>query len=102
MASVLGPRQATVARELTKLHETVIRGPLDSFASDPRLAAPKGEIVILVDRGQEREATAGEADLALADALSRLGPAEAASEVAKALRLPRRELYVRALALRAR
>ncbi len=102
MARVLGPRQAAVARELTKLHETVIRGTLDALADDPRLAAPKGEIVVAVDRGEERAATAGEADLALAEALTRLGPADAASEVAKALHLPRRDLYARALALRGR
>ena len=37
---------------------------------------------------------------ALAEALSRLGPAEAAGEVAAALGLNRRELYRRALALK--
>jgi 16S rRNA (cytidine1402-2'-O)-methyltransferase len=102
MARVFGPRQAAVARELTKLHETVIRGGLDTLADDPRLATPKGEIVVVVNRGEERAATAGEADLALAEALTRLGPADAASEVAKALHLPRRDLYARALALRER
>ncbi|HEY2480847.1 MAG TPA: 16S rRNA (cytidine(1402)-2'-O)-methyltransferase [Caulobacteraceae bacterium] len=102
MAQALGPRRAAVARELTKLHETVIRGPLDGLAADPRLAVAKGEIVVLVDRGQEPLAGADEADAALAEALTRLGPAEAASEVAKALNLPRRELYARAIALRAR
>lgn len=100
MAQVLGPRPAAVARELTKLHETILRGALDELASDPRLAAPKGEIVIVVGPGQERAASADEADTALAEALARVGPAEAASEVAKALHLPRRELYARALALR--
>jgi 16S rRNA (cytidine1402-2'-O)-methyltransferase len=102
MATVFGPRQAAVARELTKLHETVIRGTLDTLADDPRLAAPKGEIVVVVNRGEERAATAGEADSALAEALTRLGPADAASEVAKALHLSRRDLYARALALRGR
>jgi 16S rRNA (cytidine1402-2'-O)-methyltransferase len=102
MARVFGSRQAAVARELTKLHESVIRGRLDELASDNRLAAPKGEIVIVVGPGDEAVATVDEADAALAEALSRLGPAAAASEVARALRLPRRELYARALALRVR
>ncbi|MGH7022083.1 MAG: 16S rRNA (cytidine(1402)-2'-O)-methyltransferase [Caulobacteraceae bacterium] len=102
MAAVLGPRPAAVARELTKLHETVIRGPLDALAVDPRLTAPKGEIVVLVGPGEARPATQAEADAALAEALARLGPAEAAAEVARALRLPRRQLYARALALRGR
>jgi 16S rRNA (cytidine1402-2'-O)-methyltransferase len=102
MAEIFGVREAAVARELTKLHETVIRGPLDALAGDPRFVAPKGEIVVLVGPGEDAEATDEQADAALAEALSRVGPAEAASEVARALRRPRRELYARALALRGR
>jgi 16S rRNA (cytidine1402-2'-O)-methyltransferase len=100
MARVFGPREAVVARELTKLFETILRGPLDVLAADPRFEAPKGEIVVLVSPGREEAATAADADVALADALSRLSPAEAASEVAKALGLPRRDLYRRAMALK--
>lgn len=101
MAQVFGPREAVVCRELTKLYETVVRGPLDVLAADPTLQAPKGEIVILVGPGREMEATAADADLALREALARLKPAEAAGEVARALGLPRRELYRRALELKA-
>lgn len=100
MADVFGAREAAVARELTKLYETVLRGSLADLAADPRLAAPKGEIVVLVGPGRETAATAADADAALADALSRLRPAEAAAEVAKALGLPRRDLYRRAMAMR--
>ncbi|MDP1597829.1 16S rRNA (cytidine(1402)-2'-O)-methyltransferase [Phenylobacterium sp.] len=100
MAAVFGPREAAVARELTKLYETVIRGTLSELAADPRCDTPKGEIVILVGPGREEAATAADADTALADALTRLRPAEAASEVAKALGLPRRDLYRRAMELK--
>ena len=102
MAAVLGEtREAVVCRELTKLYETLYRGPLAELAADPRLDAPKGEIVILVGPGHEVEATADDIDTALADALKRLRPAEAAAEVAKALGLSRREVYQRAMAMRA-
>ncbi|MDB5479076.1 MAG: tetrapyrrole methylase [Caulobacteraceae bacterium] len=100
MAAVFGAREAAVARELTKLHETVIRGPLADLAADPRLIAPKGEIVVVVGPCAEPVASADEADAALAEAAARVGPARAASEVAKALGLSRRELYARALALK--
>jgi 16S rRNA (cytidine1402-2'-O)-methyltransferase len=100
MAAVLGDRQAVVARELTKLHETILRGPLSALAADPRFEAPKGEIVVLVAPGREEQATAADADAALAEALTRLRPADAASEVAKALGLPRRDLYRRAMTLK--
>lgn len=101
MAAVLGgEREAVVAREITKLYETFYRGPLGALAADPKLDAPKGEIVILVAPGRETEATAADADAALRDALTRLKPAEAAAEVAKALGLPRRDLYRRAMDLK--
>jgi 16S rRNA (cytidine1402-2'-O)-methyltransferase len=102
MAAVLGgEREAVVCRELTKLYETFYRGALSDLAADPKLDAPKGEIVILVGPGREAEASGADVDAALTDALARLRPAEAAAEVAKALGLPRREVYQRAMALRA-
>lgn len=100
MAEVLGAREAAVARELTKLYEAFYRGSLPELAAHPGLQSPKGEIVVLVAPGFEADATAADADAALRDALTRSGPGEAASEVAKALGLPRRELYRRALALK--
>lgn len=101
MAQVLGgEREAVVARELTKLYESFYRGTLAELAADPQLDGPKGEIVILVGPGRDAQATAADADAALADALTRLKPADAAAEVAKALGLPRRDLYRRALELK--
>ncbi|MGZ6039637.1 MAG: 16S rRNA (cytidine(1402)-2'-O)-methyltransferase [Phenylobacterium sp.] len=102
MAAVLGgEREAVVCRELTKLYETIYRGPLAGLAADPKLDAPKGEIVILVGPGREAEASAADVDTALADALQRLRPADAAAEVARALGLSRREVYQRAMQMRA-
>src|SRR5690606_7848085 len=56
LAAVLGDRSAAVARELTKLFEEVRRGTLGSLANqyaaeDP----PKGEIVIVVGRGERSD-----------------------------------------------
>ena len=100
MAQVFGPREACVARELTKLYETVVRGPLDQLAADKAFVAPKGEFVIVVGPGRTEAATAADADQALTEALTRLGTADAAAEVAKALGLPRRDLYRRAMELK--
>jgi 16S rRNA (cytidine1402-2'-O)-methyltransferase len=97
MAAVFGPREAMVGRELTKLYETCLRGPLDALAADPALAAPKGEMVVVVAPGADAAATPEDAETALAEALTRLGPSEAAAEVAAALGLNRRDLYRRAL-----
>jgi 16S rRNA (cytidine1402-2'-O)-methyltransferase len=100
MAAVFGPRPAAVTRELTKLYETAVRGTLDVLAADPQFAHPKGEIVVVVGPGAPAAASPKDADAALAEALTRLGPADAASEVAKALGLNRRDLYRRALDLK--
>lgn len=102
MAQVLGPRPAAVARELTKLYEECVRGALPELAADPRCDAPKGEIVIVVGPGEAEVASAADADAALAEALTRLPPGEAAAEVSKALNLPRKPLYKRALELKGR
>jgi 16S rRNA (cytidine1402-2'-O)-methyltransferase len=100
MAAVLGERPAMMARELTKLYETVVRGDLAALAADPRCQGPKGEIVVIVGPGEVRAATAADADRALTEALAREGPAAAAAEVAKALGLNRRDLYRRALEIK--
>jgi len=102
MADVLGAaRPATVARELTKLHEEVRRGTLaalaDAFAASP----PRGEIVVLVGPPEAPEATGEDVDALLAAALASLSAGQAASDVARLTGLPRREIYARALAMRA-
>jgi len=102
MAAVLGPRPAAVARELTKLYEECVRGTLPDLAADPRCQSPKGEIVVVVGPGEQEAASAADADAALSEALTRLPPGEAAAEVSKALNLPRKPLYKRALELKGR
>ena len=102
MAEVLGDRPAAVTRELTKLYEEAVRGSLSELAADPRCDAPKGEIVVVVGPGEAEVASAADADAALAEALTRLPPGEAAAEVSKALNLPRKPLYKRALELQGR
>ena len=102
MAAVFGPRPAAVCRELTKLYETCVRGPLDALAADPQFEHPKGEIVILVGPGADKAASADDAEAALREAMARLPLGEAASEVAKALGLSRKDLYRQALAMKER
>jgi 16S rRNA (cytidine1402-2'-O)-methyltransferase len=48
--SVLGDRNAVVARELTKMHEEFVRGKLSYLAAHFDSHTPKGEIVLLIDR----------------------------------------------------
>jgi 16S rRNA (cytidine1402-2'-O)-methyltransferase len=53
MLEVLGDRPAVVARELTKVHEEVIRGSLADLARTAAEAAWRGEFVVVVGGAQE-------------------------------------------------
>jgi 16S rRNA (cytidine1402-2'-O)-methyltransferase len=48
--SELGDRQAAAARELTKLHEEIVRGTLSELHRHFSDEAPRGEFVIVIDR----------------------------------------------------
>ena len=102
-AALGGERPAVVARELTKLFETVRRGLLGElsalFAAE---GPPKGEVVVLIGPGPA-EAPGPEPDAGLdeklAAALARHSIKDAAALVAEETGLKRRDVYARALAL---
>ncbi|MGI9509605.1 MAG: 16S rRNA (cytidine(1402)-2'-O)-methyltransferase, partial [Geminicoccaceae bacterium] len=104
LAERLGPRPAAIARELTKAFEEVRRGNLADLASTfAEEKPPRGEIVIVIGPPDGRNLDLAEDDLdeALRLALETAGPSSAAAAVAAETGRPRRELYQRALALRA-
>jgi 16S rRNA (cytidine1402-2'-O)-methyltransferase len=106
LAEVLGPREAAVCRELTKLHEEIRRGDLPSLARayDDEAKAPaetRGEftLVIAPPAADEAMPDADEVDAMLRRALQHASVKDAVSDVAAATGRPRREIYQRALAL---
>tara|TARA_R110000868_G_scaffold171057_1_gene406592 strand:- start:41824 stop:42756 length:933 start_codon:yes stop_codon:yes gene_type:complete len=102
LASVLGDRDAAVTRELTKMFEETRRGTLAELAAHYAEAGPpRGEIVLLVGPPGEHEVTPERLDAALRDALDGQPTKAAANAVAEALGLPKREVYQRALQLKA-
>jgi 16S rRNA (cytidine1402-2'-O)-methyltransferase len=101
MAEVLGNRAAAVVRELTKLHEEVLRRRLADLADYYRLAGPpRGEAVVVVGPPERSEPDQTEIDERLRTALAELGVREAAAKLATETGQSRRELYRRALVLR--
>ncbi len=48
LAQILGPREASVSREMTKIHEEHWFGPLPDLARRARLEPPRGEVTIVV------------------------------------------------------
>ena len=108
LIEIFGPeRKACVARELTKLHEEVVRGTLGDLAA--RFAeGARGEVTLIMEGGEGVElslaqAPLDEVELGLRlEALVREGrrPREIAAMLAPVSVLPRRELYARALTAR--
>jgi 16S rRNA (cytidine1402-2'-O)-methyltransferase len=53
MAAILGPRRATVARELTKIHEELLHGTLPELLNLLQARDRiKGEITLVIERGE--------------------------------------------------
>jgi 16S rRNA (cytidine1402-2'-O)-methyltransferase len=100
LTHAFGPRDAAVAREISKLHEECVTGSLAKLAERYADSPPKGEIVIVVGPPLEREAASDDAlDAALSEALASESPSRAAAIVAERLGVPRKRAYARALEL---
>jgi 16S rRNA (cytidine1402-2'-O)-methyltransferase len=104
LAAALGDeRRACVARELTKVHEELLRGTLKELAQRFAEAAPRGEVTILVEGAAAAEAEAPAIDVE-AEVRRRLADGESPKEIAAALALatgkPRRQIYQLAVALK--
>ena len=98
LAAVCGAdRRVAVAREITKVHEEVQRGTLESVARYYRERPPKGEVTVVVAPGpegepaEEREEQARE--LAVKLLAEGLKPSQAAKELAARLDLARNDAY---------
>lgn len=103
----LGERPACVARELTKLHEEVVRGPLSELALRFAASPPRGEVTLVVGGVTPEAARAdAEADVEVLDALIRErvaaghSPREVAVELSSQGRMRRRDAYARAIRAR--
>jgi 16S rRNA (cytidine1402-2'-O)-methyltransferase len=93
IAEVLGPREAAVARELTKLYEEIRRGTPEELAGWAAEASPKGEMVVVV--GPPLPATVTDADIAakLTPMLPVMSLSDAARAVAEELGVPKARVY---------
>ena len=106
---VLGERQAAVARELTKLHEEIVRGRLSELAAHFSVeGAARGEMVLVIDRDVIEEAGAGAArpaagiaELVAAFESEGLDQRAALKRAARELGLTRDEAYRRLASERA-
>ena len=94
-----GERQAAVCRELTKRFEQVSRGTLATLADQFAGQTVKGEIVVVIDRSAGVVADPLSVETALRAALATGSVRDAATDVAQAYGLARKDVYARALKL---
>jgi 16S rRNA (cytidine1402-2'-O)-methyltransferase len=101
LAAGLGLREAALCRELTKLHEEVRHGDLETLARTYAAGGElRGEIVLVIaPPATQEQPSADDAETLLRQALARVSLKDAVGEVALATGLSRRDLYQRALAL---
>ena len=98
MQTCLGSgRSAAVCRELTKRFEEVTRSTLADLSETFAGRDVKGEIVIVVDRAAPVVASSESVEIALKSALENHSVKDAATIVAEALGMPRRNVYQLAL-----
>jgi len=101
-ATLGGERRAAVARELTKVFEEVRRASLAELAASLGSGPPpKGEIVVVVAPPPAAAASLADADAVLVPLLATHSVSAAAAAAAALTGRPRRELYARALRLKA-
>lgn len=95
-------RQIAVTRELTKLHEEVLRGSAHEIAETlAARPAVKGEITLIVGPPLEDEAVSDEVLAeAIAVAIQVMPASKAASEIAKRFNLNRSDIYQRILTMK--
>jgi 16S rRNA (cytidine1402-2'-O)-methyltransferase len=101
MSTVLGPREAVIARELTKLHETLHRGTLDTLAAEIEEQPVKGEVAVVVAPSKAEEGAVDDTRLTadLETALKTMSLRDAVRAVTDAHGVKRARVYELGLAL---
>lgn len=98
LAATLGPqRRMAICRELTKIHEEILRGTVAEIQAHFREVAPKGEFTLVIEgenRGKQETVTCPQIQERLRALLAAgLSRSEAARQVAEETGYPRREVY---------
>jgi len=100
LTDILGAdREVAVCRELTKKFEDVRRGTLANVIETFEGQSARGEFVVIVGRGGATDVADLDVESALRDAMKTMRVKDAATTVAGALGLPRRQVYQIALGM---
>lgn len=100
-AEVFGARRAAIARELTKIHEQIVRGTLFELRDWAERTEPRGEITVLIEGAPQSDPTSANAQrsVSLAERVDHLIASEgldrkaALKQAARELGIKKRDAY---------
>jgi 16S rRNA (cytidine1402-2'-O)-methyltransferase len=101
LAEAMGAREAAICRELTKLHEEILRAPLADLNDRASELETRGEFVLVVGPpARDAQVLSAEAlDDLLRDQLAHYSVKDAVAHAVELSGRPRREVYARTLEL---
>jgi 16S rRNA (cytidine1402-2'-O)-methyltransferase len=101
LAEVMGTRGAAICRELTKMHEEIVRGPLVELAEQAERLETRGEFVLVIapPAADAGALTQDALDTLLREELRESSVKDAVAHAVELSGRPRREVYARALEL---
>jgi 16S rRNA (cytidine1402-2'-O)-methyltransferase len=101
LAGIMAGRDAAICRELTKLHEEILRAPITELAKAADTLETRGEFVLVIGppRADALAMTAQDLDDLLRAQLARDSVKDAVAHAVELSGRPRREVYARALEL---
>ena len=99
-ATMGSEKRVVICRELTKKFEEVLRGTAQELSDQLEDRNLKGEVVVLIARGDQKDVSEGDVKAALTKAMLTMRLKDAATAVAGATGMPRRDVYQLALRLK--
>ena len=101
LAAIMGDRDAAICRELTKMHEEIIRAPIAELAKAADTLETRGEFVLVVSPPHPgaQAMTQDDLDDILRASLARDSVKDSVAHAVELSGRPRREVYARALEL---
>lgn len=99
MAEILGSRKAALVKEITKIHEQVLRGSIEEIIEKVQKTTIAGEYVIIVEGWSRTEKALTEEVLSELYTFMRkgMGRKDAVQKIAETYGLSKKELYKRSL-----
>ena len=101
LAGIMAERDAAICRELTKMHEEILRAPIAELAKQADTLETRGEFVLVIGppRADALAMTPQDLDDLLRSSLARDSVKDAVAHAVELSGRPRREVYARALEL---